>query len=103
MADIKGSVSVIELVGNIDSVANIGGSVRSDVELTGVVSVGSGEIVDEYTGKYMVVPLADEEQILETKNKKMTDNVTVKKVPYFETSNEDGTTVYIASEVEIYG
>lgn len=55
--------------------------------------------VPEYTGEYTIIPKADEAQILQTKDKRMTDDLTVTKVPYFETSNEHGKTIYIASEV----
>lgn len=55
---------------------------------------------DPYTGDYQVIPKADEDQILPTKDKRMTDDVTVLRVPYYETSNVYGNTVYIASEVE---
>lgn len=54
---------------------------------------------DSYMGDYVVIPKAHEEVILETKDKTMADDVTVRKVPYYETSNQTGTTVYIASEV----
>jgi len=53
-----------------------------------------------YDGEYTVTPQAHEEQVLETRNKRMTDDVTVLRVPYFETSNIYGNTVFIASEVE---
>lgn len=59
---------------------------------TGMVSVPA------FTGQYEITPHADRETVLECSGKKMTDNVTVFKVPYFETSNPDGQTVYIASE-----
>lgn len=52
-----------------------------------------------YEGDYVIIPKAYEKQVLETKNKRMYDDITVKKVPYFETSNDDGETVYIASGV----
>ena len=52
-----------------------------------------------YDGDYVVIPKAYDDQILETKNLLMKDDVTVKRVPYFETTNPDGRTVYIASEV----
>ena len=35
---------------------------------------------------------------MKTKNKKMEDNVTVLAIPYFETSNLTGKTVYIGGE-----
>lgn len=54
---------------------------------------------DTYTGEYVVIPKAHKETVLETKDKTMADDVTVRKVPYYETSNQTGTTIYIASEV----
>ena len=52
-----------------------------------------------YTGEYNVVPKAAEEQRLPCAGKKMKKDITVQKVPYYETSNDTGITVYIASEV----
>ena len=54
---------------------------------------------EPYSGEYVVTPLAEEAVVLPTTNKILYDDVTVTKVPYFETSNTSGTTVYIASEV----
>lgn len=51
-----------------------------------------------YAGDYEVTPMTHT-QILYTNDKLMTDDVTVKEIPYFETSNENGTTVYIARTV----
>lgn len=52
-----------------------------------------------YTGAYEVTPKAWESQTLETNGKLMTDNVTVYRVPYYETSNLfNGKTAYIAEE-----
>lgn len=57
------------------------------------------ETAERYSGEYEVTPKANAETVLQTKNKLMTDNVTVKKVPIHKTSNsQNGTTVYIASE-----
>lgn len=53
----------------------------------------------DYTGPYTVTPLAENAVILPTRDKHMRDDVTVLKVPYFQTSNPYGDTVYIASEV----
>lgn len=52
---------------------------------------------DHYKGPYEVIPLAWQEQSLETKNKVMDKNVTVFEIPYDETTNAYGTTVVIAS------
>lgn len=53
-----------------------------------------------YTGEYTVTPKAFEEQSLPTTDKLLTQDVTVLRVPFFETSNIYGNTVFIASEVE---
>ena len=53
---------------------------------------------DVYDGDYVVVPKT-ETQVLPTRSKVMADDVTVKEVPFFQTSNTYGDTVYIASEV----
>lgn len=45
--------------------------------------------IERYDGAYEVTPSKDEE-LLETKNKKLIDNVTVHAVPYSEVSNESG-------------
>ena len=47
-----------------------------------------------YGGSYEVTPKTVA-QTLETKDKKMKDNVSVLAIPYFEVSNTDGTTVII--------
>ena len=49
-----------------------------------------------YSGPYEVTPTM-ERQVLETKQRTLLDDVTVKKIPIYETSNlSGGTTVYIA-------
>lgn len=67
-----------------------------DVELDTAVNVTGGTY---YTGDYEVIPQASNEIILPTEGLVMSDDVTVRKIPYYETSNESGKTAYIASEV----
>lgn len=56
--------------------------------------VGEGE---PYEGEYIITPLAFTDQILDTKNKVLTEDIVVQKVPKYETSNvSGGYTVYIA-------
>lgn len=50
-----------------------------------------------YPGPYVVIPKR-RDQILDTKNKTMADDVTVKEVPWIEVSNPEGTTYIIASD-----
>lgn len=59
--------------------------------------------VERYNGDYVVVPKTDS-QVLKTRQKLMTDDLTVKEIPYYEVSNEsNGNTVYIGKEIETYG
>lgn len=51
-----------------------------------------------YQGSYEVTPKTSE-QTLPTTGKSLWQDVTVHKIPYYETSNVQGTTVYIANEV----
>ncbi|EEF93187.1 hypothetical protein CATMIT_02138 [Catenibacterium mitsuokai DSM 15897] len=54
---------------------------------------------DVYDGAYTVTP-KDISQQLKTKNKLMNKDVMVKRIPFFETSNEEGgNTVYIGKEL----
>ena len=54
---------------------------------------------NRYTGEYIVTPRAFDKTVLETANKTMLDDVTVKKIPYHETTNlSGGMTVVIAQE-----
>lgn len=56
---------------------------------------GAGPPADPYTGAYDVIPKAIT-QMLDTKGKSMTDNVTVHPIPYSEVSNpQKGKTVTI--------
>lgn len=59
---------------------------------------GGGSTIAVYAGPYSVTPKAGTAQTLSTAGKQMTEDVTVAKVPYYETSNTSGTTVYIAQE-----
>lgn len=55
---------------------------------------------DLYGGPYEVTPSAHDPIILETANKTMESDVTVRKIPYYETVNLfDGKTAYIAEEI----
>ena len=53
-----------------------------------------------YKGEYVVTPKREQGTTLETADKLMKDNVTVKEIPYFVTSNlAGGNTCYIGKEV----
>lgn len=74
--------------------------IKNKVEITNLkVSTFVSGDYPFYRGEYNVTPKAHTEQTLETRNTILRNNVVVSQVPYYETSNTDGTTVYIASEV----
>ena len=56
-------------------------------------------IGDTYTGETTVIPKARTDVILPTKDTVVREDITVKQVPYYATSNEaGGSTIYIAKE-----
>lgn len=74
-------------------------NVSLDAEFADFQKVTLREDVEPYMGEYKITPKVDA-QIIPTAQKYMTDDVHVKAIPYFETSNNfDGETVYIGSEV----
>lgn len=67
-------------------------------KLTGVIAQSGGSF-PKYEGEYEVAPSMKNDITLETAKKVMTDNVTVKKIPRYDVSNEaGGTTIYIATK-----
>lgn len=101
----KKSVSCVlscdmSLSGSLSSEGGLSGTLSKESGLTGKLGLPGYAV---YAGDYNIIPKAFKTQVLETENKIMTNNVTVNEVPYFETSNDSGTTVYIAKELEIYG
>ena len=70
--------------------------------VTGVIGNGIARVdgsTDPYLGEYEVTPKVDA-QTMPCAGKKMLKDVDIKAIPFFETSNEAGTTVYIAAEVD---
>lgn len=78
----------------------------SRANLHGTLSARTVIDAELYEGAYTVHSAAHEAQELPTANKHLIKNITVEKIPYYETSNmSDGITIYIGDEreVEIYG
>ncbi|MBQ6679563.1 MAG: hypothetical protein IJM76_06020 [Lachnospiraceae bacterium] len=80
----------------------VGGNIKvSGIKVGGNVQVaggGGGPAIPDYEGEYTVTPKMVE-QVLETADKRMLDDVTVRAIPYYEVGNDQGgTTVYIAME-----
>lgn len=90
-----------ELHGTLTSVGHLQGTLVGDHHrIEGTLTIPNTPGLELYGGPYEVTPKAWEEQILETDGKLMSDDVTVFRVPYYETSNLfDGKTAYIAEEI----
>lgn len=81
---------------DIKALDSISGTISGKCELAGSLCVM--DEYDAYAGSYEIVPKALESQTLETRNKVMKQDLVVKEVPYWETSNDaNGKTAYIAA------
>lgn len=72
-------------------------------KITGNITygIGEGDFSPVYDGDYNVTPLAFQEVTLKTKDKKLIEDIVVKEIPYYETTNlSGGNTVYIAGQIE---
>lgn len=86
-----------KLIGKIVKKADVSGRINKKADISGTVSIPIGG--KRYTGEYTVTPKAFDNQTLETANKTLIDDVTVKKIPYQETTNlSGGMTIIIAQE-----
>ena len=85
------------LSGKICAAAGLKAKIAANGALVGRMIMPVG--YKDYTGDYDVTPKTSE-QMLQTKDKHLTDNVTIKAIPYFETANlSGGNTAYIAKEI----
>lgn len=100
---IKNISPIGKINGNLDINKTISGNLDIDKTINGNVmqGIGKGEVIPIYEGNYNILPLAFQETILQTKNKKLINNIIIREIPYYETSNPSGgNTVYIAGQVE---
>lgn len=78
----------------------LNGSIRkSGVTLKGNLKVGIASDIEIYKGPYTVTPDPNHSLNLNTGKKYLEQNITVKKIPYYEASNLYGTTVHIGEEL----
>lgn len=85
---ISGKLSAVEgLSAKLSEIGHLHGTVQNQ------------QTYPQYTGETDIIPKARQDQILETANKLVVQNIIVHEVPYEETHNESGTTVYIAKEI----
>lgn len=82
---ISGTIeSKFNLAGKIKSVEKIVGRISGEGVLVGRVSIVSG--YDDYKGEYNVTPKVTI-QTLNTRNKRLANDVVVKEIPFYETDN----------------
>ena len=85
--------------GIITSEIQISGTVSSKGKICGFVTTSSGGGSPPYTGEYDVTPQVQSDIVLYTRNKQMTENVLVRKIPQHEVSNVSaGKTLIIGGE-----
>lgn len=97
--EIQGIVYLDEVIeGAVVGDGAISGEVMADGEINGMVNYKQCTELPTYSGSYTVIP-SSQEQILDTEDKIMEEDVDVKAIPYYETSNEYGTTIFIAGEL----
>ena len=97
------------MIGDYDLLIELDGECSVDTEFSGDMELLyelGGELGEfyfvrqgaVYTGVTDVIPKTHS-QTLETAQKTVLDDIHVLSIPYYETANESGTTVYIADEV----
>ena len=68
----------------------VSGSISHGLIVGGGLTVPTGSVYPVYDGTYEITPLTETDQILSTSGKRMTDDVVVLAIPYYETTNESG-------------
>lgn len=86
-----------ELIGEITADKTVSAELTCDGIISGTISVPMN--YEAYDGEYKVTP-AIHEQTMATSQKVMKDDVTIKKIPYYDVSNQaGGSTIYIGGDV----
>lgn len=99
--ELTGSLSADEiLVGQlISQELNLQGSLSADsILMEGIISIPPEIPTDIYEGEYEIVSKPFETSEIQTQGLKMRENIVVLEIPYYETSNVSGYTVYIGGE-----
>lgn len=91
-------IQPVSLTGIIKTAGSLVGTIKSGGSLSGKTYLP--EFFDTYRGNYTVVP-SPNSRVMETKDKFMSDDVTIKAIPFYNVSNTSGgSTVYIGNELE---
>lgn len=90
------SEPVLSITGILKKKEILSGVLAKKNSLVGYISKDAS--ISYYSGEYEITPAVDA-QVMLTKNKMMANDVTVNAIPYYETSNPFGYTVYIGSVI----
>ena len=107
-------IQLTKVTGEVDTfitnaLETLSGSIVAEVSLSGILSCAGGlsgkvsvtKEYDDYEGEYKIIPKTFAEQVLPTSNRVLKEDVIVKEVPFYETSNDSGgITVYIGKDIE---
>lgn len=85
----------MELKGTLTPIGILSGNLKVNKTISGKIRYS--DLTPYYYGEYDVTPKAYE-QLFETKGLKMTDDVIVREIPYYETTNESGGYTVIIGE-----
>lgn len=109
-SELSGQINQVpELKGVINAELNLKGMISSNNFLVGTINsiqqiIGKIDIplsdnrdISEYEGDYVVTPKVAS-QTLSTKEKLLHEDILILEIPYYETSNESGKTIYIGGE-----
>lgn len=89
-----------KITGALTNLLSLSGSLAKEYEITGNITLPVLRYTEEdYQGEYFIIPLAEQQTILQTEGKRLYNNVTIDKIPYYQTTNlSGGYTVYIGGE-----
>ena len=92
--------NVIKITNELEQVIPLGNESEDSIRLVNDAPCPWGDIaMEEYEGDYIVTPKV-ESQTMPTKNKLLTEDVTIKSIPFYNVSNTSGgSTVFIGNEV----
>lgn len=79
---------------SIRAAGTISGSLTPRGNVSGTLNYAKSKPLPYYEGEYVITPTF-EKQVLETKQKSLSDNVTVEKITTLEVDNEAGGVTYI--------
>ena len=86
------------LQGTIKAKGVLSGNIASSGQLMGAVVIPTSVHSETYDGEYVITPKLSEDVILKTKAKVLRDDLTIRKIPQYEVSNESGGKTFIIGE-----